>query len=44
MELLGQLGGRTPDEIVAAVERAAVEIQAGFPRDDIALVALRLDE
>ncbi len=41
--LLGELRGRSPDEIVAAVERAAVEIQDGRPRDDIALVALRLD-
>jgi sigma-B regulation protein RsbU (phosphoserine phosphatase) len=42
-QLLGELGGRTPEQIVAAVERAAVEIQDGVPRDDIALVALRLE-
>jgi serine phosphatase RsbU (regulator of sigma subunit)/PAS domain-containing protein len=42
--LLGDLAGQSPDQIVAAVERAAVEIQDGLPRDDIALVALRLDE
>jgi serine phosphatase RsbU (regulator of sigma subunit) len=44
MKLLGELGGRTPEQIVAAVERAAVEIQDGLPRDDIALVALRLED
>jgi serine phosphatase RsbU (regulator of sigma subunit) len=29
------------EEIVIAVERAAVEAQTGEPRDDIALLALR---
>ena len=41
--LLGELHGRTPEQIVAAVERAAVEIQDGQTRDDIALIALRID-
>jgi serine phosphatase RsbU (regulator of sigma subunit)/PAS domain-containing protein len=42
--LLEGLHGRTPEQIVAAVERAAVEIQGGRSRDDIALIALRIDE
>jgi serine phosphatase RsbU (regulator of sigma subunit)/PAS domain-containing protein len=42
--LLGELHGRTPEQIVAAVERAAVEIQDGQSRDDIALIALRIDD
>ena len=41
--LLAELAGRTPEEIVAAVEHAAVAAQEGHPRDDIALVALRLE-
>ncbi|MEA2450170.1 MAG: hypothetical protein QOG63_2102, partial [Thermoleophilaceae bacterium] len=41
--LLGELRGRTPEEIVAAVEHAAVSAQDGKPRDDIALVALRIE-
>jgi serine phosphatase RsbU (regulator of sigma subunit) len=41
--LLGELAGQGPDEIVAAVEAAAVAAQDGHPRDDIALVALRVD-
>jgi serine phosphatase RsbU (regulator of sigma subunit) len=41
--LLAELAGRTPEEIVAAVEHAAVAAQEGQPRDDIALVALRLE-
>jgi serine phosphatase RsbU (regulator of sigma subunit) len=41
-ELLGGLRGLSPEEIVDAVERAAVEAQAGRPRDDIALVAFAL--
>ena len=40
--LLGRMGGRSPDEIVAEVERVAVATQAGQPRDDIALVAIRI--
>ena len=43
VRLLGELHGRSPEEIVAAVERAAVEIQGGQSRDDIALIAVRID-
>jgi serine phosphatase RsbU (regulator of sigma subunit)/PAS domain-containing protein len=42
--LLSQLAGRTAEEVVAAVEHAAVAIQEGNPRDDIALVAVRIEE
>jgi sigma-B regulation protein RsbU (phosphoserine phosphatase) len=42
MELLAGLRGLTPDEIVDAVEQAAVDAQDGRPRDDIALVAFAL--
>jgi serine phosphatase RsbU (regulator of sigma subunit) len=42
-ELLAGLRGMSPEEIVDAVEQAAVEAQAGKPRDDIALVAFALD-
>ncbi len=41
-ELLGQLRGLSPEAIVDAIEQAAVEIQEGQPRDDIALVAFTL--
>jgi PAS domain S-box-containing protein len=41
-ELLAGLRGLSPDEIVDAVEQAAVEAQEGKPRDDIALVAFAL--
>jgi serine phosphatase RsbU (regulator of sigma subunit)/PAS domain-containing protein len=41
--LLGELAGYDPEAIVAAVEHAAVAAQDGNPRDDIALVALRLE-
>jgi PAS domain S-box-containing protein len=43
-ELLAGLRGLSPDEIVDAVEQAAVDAQDGKPRDDIALVAFALDE
>jgi len=43
MRLLGTLRGLSPQEIVDAVEQAAVEIQDGQPRDDIALVAFAID-
>jgi serine phosphatase RsbU (regulator of sigma subunit) len=42
-ELLAGMHGMSPEEIVDAVEQAAVEAQAGKPRDDIALVAFGLD-
>jgi PAS domain S-box-containing protein len=42
-ELLAGLGGLSPDEIVDAIEQAAVEAQEGKPRDDIALVAFALE-
>jgi serine phosphatase RsbU (regulator of sigma subunit)/PAS domain-containing protein len=41
--LLGDLRGQPAERIVAAVERAAVAAQDGRPRDDIALIALRID-
>jgi serine phosphatase RsbU (regulator of sigma subunit)/PAS domain-containing protein len=41
--ILASLHGMSPDEIVDAVERAAVAIQDGQPRDDIALVAFALE-
>jgi serine phosphatase RsbU (regulator of sigma subunit)/PAS domain-containing protein len=41
--LLGELGGHTAEQVVAAVERAAVDAQDGRPRDDIALIALRIE-
>jgi serine phosphatase RsbU (regulator of sigma subunit) len=40
--LLGRLGGISPEGIVDSIEQAAVEIQNGQPRDDIALVAFTL--
>jgi anti-sigma regulatory factor (Ser/Thr protein kinase) len=40
--VLRSVAGRAPATIVDAVERAAVEAQEGEPRDDIAMVALRL--
>jgi PAS domain S-box-containing protein len=42
-ELLAGLRGLSPEEIVDAVEQAAVDMQDGHPRDDIALVAFALD-
>src|SRR4051812_32130730 len=42
-ELLAGLRGMSPDEIVDAVEQAAVAAQDGKPRDDIALVAFALE-
>jgi PAS domain S-box-containing protein len=41
-ELLAGMRGMSPEEIVDAVEQAAVAAQAGKPRDDIALVAFGL--
>jgi PAS domain S-box-containing protein len=41
-ELLAGMHGMSPEEIVDAVEQAAVAAQAGKPRDDIALVAFGL--
>jgi sigma-B regulation protein RsbU (phosphoserine phosphatase) len=41
-ELLAGLRGLSPEEIVDAVEQAAVEAQDGKARDDIALVAFAL--
>jgi sigma-B regulation protein RsbU (phosphoserine phosphatase) len=40
-EVLHELRGASAEEIVAAVEQRAVELQAGEPRDDIALLAIR---
>jgi serine phosphatase RsbU (regulator of sigma subunit) len=39
--LLANGAGKSPAEIVEAIERAVVGVQAGEPRDDIALVAIR---
>jgi serine phosphatase RsbU (regulator of sigma subunit) len=41
--LLGEMRGRSAEEIVSGVERAAVAAQEGQPRDDIALIAVRVD-
>jgi serine phosphatase RsbU (regulator of sigma subunit)/PAS domain-containing protein len=41
--ILARLHGLAPDEIVDAVEKAAVDAQAGHSRDDIALVAFSID-
>ncbi len=38
--LLGEFAGRTPEAVVAAVERAVVDALPGAPRDDIAVLAL----
>jgi serine phosphatase RsbU (regulator of sigma subunit) len=42
-DLLAGMRGMSPEEIVDAVEQAAVAAQAGRPRDDIALVAFAVD-
>ena len=39
--LLSNGTGKSPAEIVETIERAVVGVQAGEPRDDIALVAIR---
>jgi serine phosphatase RsbU (regulator of sigma subunit) len=41
LETLRDSAGRSAAEVVEAVERAAVEVQSGEPRDDIALLAVR---
>jgi sigma-B regulation protein RsbU (phosphoserine phosphatase) len=41
MATLGALAGASAEDVVAAVARRAVELQAGMPRDDIALLAIR---
>jgi PAS domain S-box-containing protein len=41
--LLAGMGGLSPEEIVDAVEQAAVDAQDGQPRDDIALVAFAVE-
>lgn len=40
-QVLGGLRGASAEEIVAAVEQHAADLQGGEPRDDIALVAVR---
>ena len=42
VETVGRMTGASADELVEAVERAAVEAQVGAPRDDIALLAVRV--
>jgi sigma-B regulation protein RsbU (phosphoserine phosphatase) len=41
--LLAGMRGLSPEEIVDAVEQAAVDAQDGQPRDDIALVAFAVE-
>jgi serine phosphatase RsbU (regulator of sigma subunit) len=41
--LVAEMRGMSPEEIVDAVEQAAVTAQAGKPRDDIALVAFAIE-
>ena len=41
---LASLAGASAEEVVEAVERRAVELQSGAPRDDIALVAVKARE
>ena len=41
-ELLEAQGGASAQDVVTAVERSAVELQGGVPRDDIAVVAVRV--
>ena len=41
--LLAEMRDMSPEQIVDAIEQAAVDAQAGKPRDDIALVAFALD-
>jgi len=41
-DTLGDTVGRPAQEIVDAVEVGAVEMQHGTPRDDIALLAIRV--
>jgi PAS domain S-box-containing protein len=43
-QLLASLNGKSPDQIVDAVERFAASAQDGDPQDDIALVAVRVRE
>jgi serine phosphatase RsbU (regulator of sigma subunit) len=38
---LAAQAGASAEEVVAAIERRAVELQEGSPRDDMALVAIR---
>jgi serine phosphatase RsbU (regulator of sigma subunit) len=40
--LLATLAGRTPQEVVDAVEHAVIDAQEGHPRDDVALLAFAL--
>jgi serine phosphatase RsbU (regulator of sigma subunit) len=40
-QVLASMRGRSAEEIVAAVQDRAVELQGGEPRDDIALLAVR---
>ena len=39
--VLTEHAGRSADEVVEAVQRRAVELHDGAPRDDIALLAVR---
>jgi phosphoserine phosphatase RsbU/P len=40
VSVLTDLAGRSPQDVVDAVERAVVAAQPGDPRDDIALLAI----
>jgi PAS domain S-box-containing protein len=44
MELVGTCAGRDPDAIATKVEEAAILSQDGRPRDDIAVLVLRIAE
>jgi serine phosphatase RsbU (regulator of sigma subunit) len=43
-ECLRRLAGEGPEPIVDAVERFVVDAQDGDPKDDIALLAIRVQE
>ncbi len=41
-QALGELAGRSAEEVVTALARRIDELQDGSPRDDVALLALRM--
>ena len=43
-EVLHDCAGRSAQEVVNAVQAMAVEVQGGYPRDDMALLALRVPQ
>jgi serine phosphatase RsbU (regulator of sigma subunit) len=44
LDFVRPLTGRPPEEVVAAVERLAVDAQEGDPKDDIALLAVQVSD